>query len=73
MKGLTLVRRRFVAVPGKSDHEHCEFCSGKFSEAVEDLHVGYASEDSYRWICPPCFEDFREEFGWSVRVEHDDA
>ena len=65
MKGLRFVPRRFRTA-GRSEHEHCEFCSRKFSEDAADLRDGYATEDSYRWVCPACFEDFREEYGWTL-------
>jgi hypothetical protein len=48
------------------EHDHCEFCGTKFSLSDGDLHSGYATEDHYHWVCAPCFEDFREEFGWAV-------
>jgi hypothetical protein len=37
---------------------------------VEDypdvLHEGYATQDDYHWICERCFEDFREQFRWTL-------
>ena len=48
------------------DHDHCEFCGGKFSLAKEDLHSGYVTTDDQHWVCSPCFEDFREEMRWGV-------
>jgi hypothetical protein len=49
------------------DHDHCAFCWAKFlvAGAGEGLHEGYVTEDGYHWICGRCFEDFREEFGWT--------
>jgi hypothetical protein len=32
----------------------------------EVLHFGYATEDSYHWICEACFNDFKERFGWTL-------
>ena len=51
------------------DHDHCEFCFAKFMEesCPEALHAGYTTPDNYRWICPTCFEDFREQFGWELK------
>ena len=48
------------------DHDHCEFCFNKFGKWDDCLHSGYSTLDDYRWICETCFEDFREEFNWSV-------
>ena len=41
----------------------------------EILTAGYTpvKEEAGRriWICPTCFEDFREQFGWTV-IDHRD-
>ena len=54
----------------QNDHDHCEFCTGEFG-AVKSDHVefvtGYVTaDDNDHWICSPCFEDFRDRFGWTV-------
>jgi hypothetical protein len=51
------------------DHDHCAFCWARFMEAddPEILREGYTTDDLLHWVCPPCFEDFRERFGWSLR------
>jgi len=46
------------------DHDHCEFCSAKFSELEGDLHEGYCTLDKKYWICDKCFNDFSEMFKW---------
>lgn len=61
---LRLMRWR-MSRPGW-DHDHCEFCSAKLSNYEGDLHEGYTTDDEYNWICPKCFEDFCEEFRWTV-------
>lgn len=48
------------------DHDHCAFCFAKLSNHAGDLPKGYTTDDEYHWICPKCFEDFREEFRWTV-------
>lgn len=50
------------------DHDHCEFCSAKFMEASNKdvLNEGYVTEDTQRWICKECFEDFRDEYQWLI-------
>ena len=55
------------------DHDHCEFCTGEFGPTVSD-HVQFAAgyvtaDDNYRWVCPQCFQDFREAFRWTVSAE----
>jgi hypothetical protein len=68
--GAALVRRpyRRYAANADWDHDHCAFCWAKFM--VEDLpivlHEGYATRDDYHWICQRCFQDFREQFRWTV-------
>jgi len=70
LQGVALVRRDYRRCQKNADwdHDHCQFCFGKFM--VEDLpdvfHVGYCTEDEYHWICEQCFQDFRERFCWRV-------
>ena len=45
------------------DHDHCEFCSVKFSIGTGE---SYCTEDKYHWICMKCFNDFHEVFAWVV-------
>jgi hypothetical protein len=68
--------------PHEWDHDHCEFCWTKFMAAnypperrewrdrrPEILAAGYTlAEPGARriWICPTCFHDFRDHFGWTV-------
>ncbi len=61
------------------DHDHCEFCGSKFEEtarAAERLPAdpsilteGYVTVDPEvdEWVCERCFEDFKDEFNWSVK------
>jgi len=50
-----------------TDHDHCEFCSAKFSEIIPDcLRSGYTTADYYQWICEKCFIDFKELFTWTT-------
>ena len=70
LHGVTLTRRAYRQYASNQswDHDHCEFCGAKFSvESLPDtLQEGYATADDYRWICPTCFEDFKEMFGWTL-------
>ena len=68
LKGRTLRRISYVRRSDTNDHEHCEFCWSKFSEYEGDLREGYVSDvdGTEYWICPECFEDFKEMFGWAV-------
>ena len=64
LKGVTLERKKYVKYRDGWEHDHCEFCSAKFSLEKGDLHEGYATEDNYRWICDTCFNDFKDLFEW---------
>ena len=64
----SLAKRRYCPRSRDWDHDHCAFCWAKFSESPEDLQTGYCTLDKYHWVCPQCYEDFKEQFGW-VLVE----
>lgn len=74
LKGVTLRLSRFEVRSGKPewDHEHCDFCWAKIAEEKlkregDDLLMeAYATKDHHHWVCPKCFEDFREMFQWKV-------
>jgi hypothetical protein len=54
------------------DHDHCDFCMAKIWDRCDanDDHVQYkaawVTDDKNHWICPVCFDDFRQRFGWIV-------
>ena len=67
LAGRMLAWRRWSAARPGSDHDHCEFCWAEFGDQADDevVNEGWTTvEDSYHWVCPACFEDFRERFGW---------
>lgn len=73
---VTLYFIPFAPYSAAWDHEHCEFCFEKFflhPDHPECLRAGYctapANGPGAYWICPDCFRDFREEFGWTVDGE----
>jgi hypothetical protein len=51
-------------------HDHCAFCFVEFSAMTSNENVltaGYVTaDDNYAWICPTCFEDFRQQFDWTI-------
>jgi hypothetical protein len=72
LTGETLFYKNYVDRKTKTDHDHCEFCFTKFSDNYPDtLQAGYATADDYRWICPSCFEDFRDMFQFKVKNLND--
>ena len=48
------------------DHDHCEFCGLKFAINGAGFQEGYRTLNSYHWICPEFFEDFKDVFGWKI-------
>ena len=51
---------------GGWDHDHCVFCHAEIARHA-DFTAGYVTaDDQYTWICPPCFDDFHEQFRWQV-------
>jgi hypothetical protein len=69
LTGVTLTRKSYLPTGEGNDHDHCEFCSAKFSQdsAIPDaLREGYTTSDTYRWVCDQCFINFRERFNWVV-------
>jgi len=61
------LRRESYAAPTLTwDHDHCAFCSLKFSENEGDLHVGYRELKDSHWVCEECFRDFKEMFNFTV-------
>jgi hypothetical protein len=66
-KGAILTLKQYVHPSETWDHDHCEACTEKFSETIPGaLCEGYATQDNYRWICPACFDDLKEQMGWKL-------
>lgn len=67
LKGKTLTRKKYTCLKESWEHDHCEFCSNKFSDKEADtLKVGYVTEDNYHWICEVCYDDFKNMFKWNL-------
>jgi hypothetical protein len=68
LHGMTLFWRKWTAPSETWDHDHREFCWKTFmgSDSPEVLREGYTTDDNYRWICPECYEDFKEMFAWKL-------
>lgn len=71
LKNVPLYFIPFAPYSPEWDHEHCEFCWAKFYLDGENLKEGYCTMPGNcreaRWICPVCYADFKELFGWSQR------
>ena len=74
LKGLPLQWRRYVRWSESWDHDHCAACWARFAEfeAPDIQHAGYATcEDHpqgacYDWVCRSCFDDLKDDMGWSA-------
>jgi Zn-finger protein len=66
LKGLQLEFKTYFPADMNWDHDHCEFCGGKFSLKEGDIRKGYTTGKGYLWICENCYVDFRDEFEWEV-------
>jgi hypothetical protein len=80
-------RKVYIQPSPEWDHDHCAFCSVRFAQegsrpAAADpgaLTEGYSTpgppsepKDDYYWVCPTCFEDFRERLEWTTRPSEGD-
>ena len=73
MVGAVLEKRQWTRPVDDSsyDHDHCEFCSATFSDAVEGaFSEGYTTEDEACWVCADCFDNpsLRAWFRLSLRT-----
>jgi hypothetical protein len=82
-RGAVFVRKTYTQWSPEWDHDHCSFCGRPFAEngtpadRPDALHEGYSTpgppadpKDDYYWVCPPCFDDFREHFRWTLRHDN---
>jgi len=67
--GVVLSRKTYSQSSERWDHDHCAFCWAKVMDRddPEVRREGYATQDEYHWICPTCFEDFRDVFRWTLK------
>jgi hypothetical protein len=70
LKDVTLVHRKYRLYHKNPtwDHGHCTFCRVTFAlfDDPSVLKEAYATEDDHHWICPQCFNDFKDRFQWKV-------
>ena len=68
LKGVKLSFQTYRRRRPDWDHDHCEFCSAKFMEddLPDALREGYTTDNQYHWVCPTCFEDFKDRFEWAL-------
>jgi hypothetical protein len=79
-RGAVFVRKKYAPWTPEWEHDHCSFCRAEFVEEgapvheARTFHEGYTTpgpprepREDYYWVCPPCFEDFRERLGLTLR------
>lgn len=67
LKDQRLKFQSFVIEHESWDHDHCSFCFARISPY--DIEVAYCTEDGHHWICPDCYEDFKDQFNWTLIKE----
>jgi hypothetical protein len=71
LRGVALEWKEYSPHRKDWEHEHCAFCWAKFM-AVDQVDVqrgGWATPDGAHWVCPTCFDDFRDLFAWKVSIQ----
>lgn len=69
LQGARLIFKAYKKPSDSWDHDHCDFCGAEFSETGNHLREGYCTKDERAWICPECFEDFKQRFEWIVEAD----
>lgn len=72
LKAREFIFKRYKPINDENDHDHCSFCTDKFSLLVDDaLKEGYQTileplflngkkYQQDEWVCSKCFNDFKE-------------
>lgn len=70
LKGKILKKKKYIKPRQDWDHEHCEFCWQKIAEEKDQIKNSidgaYCDESTDRWVCPVCYEDFKNDFCWKI-------
>ncbi|MDR1102095.1 MAG: hypothetical protein LBL34_07095 [Clostridiales bacterium] len=66
LKGETWAHKKYTQYSESWDRDHCEACTDKFMEREGFLREGYCTLDKNHWICPTCYNDFKNMFGWTL-------
>jgi hypothetical protein len=77
LTGLRLQLRRYTQWSESWDHDHCAACWAKFAEfeCADIQHTGYATwidhpkGACYEWVCQACFEELKDDMGWTAVSE----
>jgi len=77
LRGIRLQFKQYRPYRPGWEHDHCVGCFTTFAEIglrpnEPTLQEGYTTcadfvrGDEYEWVCPDCFETFREPMGWRL-------
>lgn len=68
--GVVLFKRKYTKHSESWDHDHCDVCGQKLTEkpGPDDLVQGFATEDSYHWICEACVSKYNSIATWELRT-----
>lgn len=53
----------------QGEHDHCELCWARFSDAPEDLQEYFQTSDGKVRICRECVNNYADLFGWKFKKE----
>lgn len=79
LKGREFVFKPYQSINEGNDHDHCSFCTEKFSLLIEGgLKEGYQTimepfiwqgkeYESDEWVCSQCFNDFKDLFDLKIK------
>jgi len=73
LEGRRMKWRKWSAPRPDWDHDNCAFCWAEFAAEASD-HAPYdagwiTADDEDEWVCPPCFDGFRERLHWIAGKE----
>ncbi len=70
LRGVTIKRADWSPRNDRTDHDHCAFCTKRIAapdSGYDDaICTGYCTLELYHWVCPQCFNDFRDRFQWTL-------
>lgn len=62
--------KNYTEVYENTEHDHCMINGEEISSYEGCLRWGYTStsekHEDYWWICPACFEQYKDVMGWEV-------
>lgn len=67
MRNHVLLKVKFSDRLTETEHEYCEFCMARFGNVNKDFKEGYRTQNYYYWVCEDCFDEYKEEYHWTVK------